>query len=973
MNNTLERVLEATGYMSGGVQAVPSVGVSTGDVRASHLARSVFPPTLHPDAWWHSGSHGEKMPAYSDLRIYFKYSDNSNREQIAKWQREVWNQAFVPLLWIVSAEKVEIYNGFGLPGDTELCNLIRTFQITEDDLAKLDALAGRIAMETGAMWNGVPEVDRNCGVDYRLLQQIGALEKQLVDDGLVRGDAQALIGRSIFLQYLIDGDIVSGEELTRICGSSTLPIAFGNSDSANQLFSWLCAEFNGDMFSTNTDVDEKYLTRIGAFLSGEDMQTGQTSLFPYRFDIIPVELISMIYEQFVHSDTTQRNSHQEGVFYTPATVVSLVLDKVLEDCSGDESVIDLTCGSGVFLVEALRRLVQKKSEGTELTRKLVRHVLYEQIHGVDKSPDAVRVAAFSLYLAALELDPNPQDRRNRKFKPLLGKTIHTGNALNIELPQASFDVIVGNPPWTFNPTIKEGWKPSISLPPRATSIAFLVRALDFVHGSTRIGIVLSATPFFSRSSTGLQSVQQVVTALAPVTLVNLSEQVSWLFPNAKMPAIALFSRCDKRNIEDGMLIINVPWSKSIQRSKTLRLSETMNQELPFQSWHRNPKLLKATFLGYRCDQVLVDHLNDRFPNLGEQLRRLGTSFRTGVTVGKGGNGDASELVGLPVLTTGMRHFHIPRDLPKFSLGQVHRPRQASIYRAPVLLLAENFHGQPRLTTAVCRHDLVYMDTHHGCSLHNVSCNIGYLLSGILSSALATWFYLMTSSAFGIWKRRVIQADINEFPTPDLVELATTDAATSVCAIVKELHKREPTDADWEILDEAIFDLYELNDEDRVVVRDGYLRATWQWASGRNCSVESADDNDLARYADTFLVGMNEWLSASPNASLQAEILDFDSAQPMRIVRFASAESGRAIKKINIVPASNSLTQMLYKICNESNTESLAKPFGLSGHRLYTNDEIVVIKPAARRNWLAVVALEDVHNVIEDSFSNINIV
>ena len=31
------------------------------------------------------------------------------------------------------------------------------------------------------------------------------------------------------------------------------------------------------------------------------MDTGQLSFFPYRFEVIPVELISAIYEQFVHS------------------------------------------------------------------------------------------------------------------------------------------------------------------------------------------------------------------------------------------------------------------------------------------------------------------------------------------------------------------------------------------------------------------------------------------------------------------------------------------------------------------------------------------------------------------------------------------------------------------------------------------------------------------------------------------------
>ena len=45
-----------------------------------------------------------------------------------------------------------------------------------------------------------------------------------------------------------------------------------------------------------------------------------------------------------------------GVFYTPLAAVSLVLDEVCDGLTGDETVLDLSCGSGVFLIEALRRL-----------------------------------------------------------------------------------------------------------------------------------------------------------------------------------------------------------------------------------------------------------------------------------------------------------------------------------------------------------------------------------------------------------------------------------------------------------------------------------------------------------------------------------------------------------------------------------------------------------------------------------------
>ena len=162
------------------------------------------------------------------------------------------------------------------------------------------------------------------------------------------------------------------------------------------------------------------------------------SLFPYRFDVIPVELISAIYEQFVHSAAmesskgTETSAKKEGVYYTPLAAVSLVLDEVFTGLNGNESVLDLTCGSGVFLVEALRRLVYIKSDGALPSRDLIRKTLYDQVCGVDVNRAAVRIAAFSLYLAALELDPDPQPPQALKFKPLEGKTLLVGDARKIE-------------------------------------------------------------------------------------------------------------------------------------------------------------------------------------------------------------------------------------------------------------------------------------------------------------------------------------------------------------------------------------------------------------------------------------------------------------------------------------------------------------------------------------------------------------
>ena len=84
-----------------------------------------------------------------------------------------------------------------------------------------------------------------------------------------------------------------------------------------------------------------HLTRVAEFLAAVDPESGQLSFFPYQFEVIPIELISSIYEQFAHAepwtDGKRTEALQNGVHYTRlSVVVSLILDEVMDGLSGRE-------------------------------------------------------------------------------------------------------------------------------------------------------------------------------------------------------------------------------------------------------------------------------------------------------------------------------------------------------------------------------------------------------------------------------------------------------------------------------------------------------------------------------------------------------------------------------------------------------------------------------------------------------------
>src|ERR1035441_4084872 len=98
------------------------------DLEGSH---SPSPPTpvvamqrscFSPDALWRSPSA---------LTVYFKFEETTPTDlSVSKWRREIWNEGFAPLLWVISPERIDLYNGFGTPiseGDAQE-HLIQTFE-----------------------------------------------------------------------------------------------------------------------------------------------------------------------------------------------------------------------------------------------------------------------------------------------------------------------------------------------------------------------------------------------------------------------------------------------------------------------------------------------------------------------------------------------------------------------------------------------------------------------------------------------------------------------------------------------------------------------------------------------------------------------------------------------------------------------------------------------------------------------------
>lgn len=213
-------------------------------------------------------------------------------------------------------------------------------------------------------------------------------------------------------------------------------------------------------FST---VGQDALDILIRLLQSEEISTGQQSLFDmYDFSILPIEFISNMYEKFIGKE----NQENEGAYYTPTFLVDYIVSETIgkklnESDNYNCKVLDPACGSGIFLVESLRKIIEKYITINEITdtdtdefRQALKSIAQDNIFGIDKDPSAIQVAIFSVYLTLLDYQA-PADIGKFKFPNLLGTNFICSDTFDLdnkdlkalEDKKLNFDYIIGNPPW----------------------------------------------------------------------------------------------------------------------------------------------------------------------------------------------------------------------------------------------------------------------------------------------------------------------------------------------------------------------------------------------------------------------------------------------------------------------------------------------------------------------------------------------
>lgn len=1008
------RVLRATGYLGPEGESAP--GLVTPDSPEAARLRSVLRDTrvgLRADAVFSA----QNMPT----SIFKDAGDIAPTEgEIGHWHEAAWNIGVAPLLWIITPTEVRLYDCYASPWrDEDLgssAQPLDRFDLTADDrLQALDAMCGRLATETGAFWSSAigQRIDRQYRVDRELLAEINALEEQLTslpptrasarlegsaEIAAARDFAQRLIGRCIFAWYLLDRGIA--QPFLPKSLQADLAAVMATPASAFNLFDWLRSTFNGDLFPMDDPGAERmrlgpaHLALVRDFIEGRSLvpeNHGQGRLFRFRFDAIPVDLVSSIYQQFARS-SAEHKARLQGLHYTPVELVHLTLDPVFEDLPPTARVIDPTCGSGAFLVEAFRRLVWKRCGNDQASRAIVRDILYHQLFGIDINPSALGIAAFSLYLAALEFDEDPiANIIDLKFDRLIGTTLFEADTIGEELPAAllerPFDAVVGNPPWTFDKSNKAKPRKKAGVhsprPRRSPDWAFLDVAAGLAGENGRIGMVMKASPFFSKDEHAIEARAALLSRLKPAALVNLSAlRKEYLFPDATGPALVFFARCSLMPAADQLLVGSMPWTPDFVRNGLFHVGPSELRTIPLRRVLRTPAMLKAATFGTVRDSWLIERIEREFLTLEGLLDAIGNQEGRGQ--GYQVEGDANvpprRFRRMKALSPKeYRPFRIDVEtLPRFSEQTLHRIRDESIYRGPLLLCPKaSFKSSVedgRYSAATVQGDLLYTESFYGISFADHAPEFAPVLSGILNSCVTTFQLAYGGGAWGLERSTVEPKDLLSLRIPDLRE-----ADTSILQNIAEAEAaaaRDATSDRLHALDTAVAELYEFDRHELVLARESIERARMLIFEGRQrrrAFVKPPHREPLQAYASTVASVVDGYLRTRGARHLQAAVYSrplisaswADGGGGLTAVRFRMGTGAPPREPTVAIGEDAELSALAEQLKGWMRPDLPPYLNERRNLRLYLGDSLFFVKPSEIRYWTKTAGLNDADVILAD--------
>ncbi|MCL2215823.1 MAG: N-6 DNA methylase [Defluviitaleaceae bacterium] len=919
--------------------------------------------------------------------VFFDEPINSDMQKDV--HKKIWN-AQIPIAIFCGTATMKIFCGYTIDTESHLLTLAKDFSFS--NISNIDDSSPFSFWEitNQNFWKTYTPSFRGKKLSEELLGNLSSFARRLENIHNI-SFATKLVLRFIFIRYLVDRGVnLDYHGFSSDVAESKEALLALLSDKSNlyALFRHLKDRFNGNLFEIEDyEIDvitDAVLNDIDEFLSARIVSdSGQLSLFDlYDFAIIPVELISNIFEILLGEET----QIESNAFYTPKYLVDYILDMTIKEHiekNDNCKILDPSCGSGIFLVDSYRRMVEKRLGGKRFAADdeddLLCSILKDNIYGVDINSHAVDVAIFSLYLAVLDYK-DPKTLKEFRLPNLKGDTLIVCDFFDKDalswLERIPFDFIIGNPPWSNKPGThadycrEYGYKHLLYK--NDTCRSFVLRSKDFcLNKNAKCCFVLKSRILYTQGKASKSFRQFLLTRTKISHLVELSSVRTLVFEGADAPAMVLSYVFSDDNMQENRFeYTSMKRNVFFELLKIIVVEKTDVKSVQQKLLMENDWAWKTLVYGLAGDFDIISKLKLNTKTLGERIKNQNPTIVEGVGVkyNDGARRDASHLFERWLLdssTSTISHFFLDeRNKTRFLKPYIDAPRKEALFCAPYCLVKTGLDLSDYTMRAVYSEtDFVFHETVY--AIKGAFSQKSFLLAivGLLNSKIYAYFNLMLGSFLGIEREKRIKKEILSFPAE-----INDDIAAQVERIQEIKNQYDVfganTDASAEIeaLNQTIFGVFGLLGNEFV---DYALQIQIPQLTRKDNkdAMRDANEQDFEAYAKYFY---NYLCPIFESAKKYVQIYIYPT-----IVRHYSAVE---VFILDVQPTkwlivtddkTNRVKTMLTELSSHKTNE---KFYFLKDVICFDENSFCIIKPNGYKNWHPAIAKLDIMEVTDQILS-----
>ena len=747
------------------------------------------------DLPWHDRRVLRQLAPYAayivDGNVLVVFLDDLNSRDEGELHGKIWN-AQIPVVVSDEGDFVKINNGKSM--DLSVDKRIRLKDVISYDLNQCDE---KIEF---SYWNvtnslSLDHYEKSMGkknLNDFLIDNLRYITKKLKDEYNI-SFANKLMLRILFIRYLIDRGVNIGymglDDNVKKSQETFLNI-IQNKDDFLELVTYLKDKFNGNLFEIDEqkekyEITQESLAVLHDFLTGrEEMKTGQLCLFPfYDFNIIPIELISNIYEILLGKEKQEKDK----AFYTPEYLADYIVNRTVGRYLVNENecrVLDPSCGSGIFLVKSLQKILERNAEknGFLQDKDKINKLIKKNIYGVDYNEEAVDVTIFSLYVTLFDYQ-DPKRLQDFRLPLLKNENIFYGDFFDEEkmkpIQKMDFKFILGNPPWG---RVKQHDYKKYCADRKVVAqdgeicVAFLLKVQEIGNSDTECSLVIPSKILYKGKRPSIALRKRLLTDTQLEQMFEISAVRKQIFKGAIAPAAVLSFLCKKSSPNHKVEYISLKPNKYLKLFGVIMIEADDVKYVKQTLFQENDNLWKILVYGGYWDFELLNSMHEKFRTIKDIVSEYNLIMKKGLQANDGIN-DSSHLVGRKILDSdeAVDHFYLNESAYSiFNKNKIHRPRTPEIYNAPYVLLKKGLDCSNYSIRAVyVEKDFLYRETISCIKGTKTDKKILLNLCGLLNSTLFSYFNLMLGSSAGIEREQVFLEELADYPyaySDELVEL-----------------------------------------------------------------------------------------------------------------------------------------------------------------------------------------------------------